>query len=361
MTVRIHNFNPGPAALPLPVLEEVREEFTNFKGSGMSITEVSHRSAAFEGVLNDAVARIKRLLKVPDNYKVLFLQGGASTQFCMAPMNLIPPNSSADYVNTGSWSKKAIKEVQILNKPHKVVASSEDRNFRYIPKDSPVTPGAAYLHFTSNNTIEGTQWFTFPDTGKVPLVADMSSDILSRPIDVRPFGLIYAGAQKNLGPAGVTLVIIRDDLLERAPQDVPTMLRYSTHAEKNSLYNTPACFAIYMVQLVLKWLEETAGGLETIEKVNREKAALLYSIIDGGAFYSGTAEADSRSFMNVTFRLPDEDLEKKFVAEALENGLGGLKGHRSVGGCRASIYNAVDMAAVQSLADFMRSFARQNG
>jgi phosphoserine aminotransferase len=361
MTVRIHNFNPGPAALPLPVLEEVRKEFTDFKGSGMSITEVSHRSAPFEGVLNDAVARIKRLLKVPDNYRVLFLQGGASTQFCMVPMNLIPPNSSADYVNTGSWSKKAIKEVQILNKPHKIVASSEDRNFRYIPKDSPVTPGAAYLHFTSNNTIEGTQWFTFPDTGNVPLVSDMSSDILSRPVDVSPFGLIYAGAQKNLGPAGVTLVIIRDDLLERAPQDVPTMLRYSTHAEKNSLYNTPACFAIYMVQLVLKWLEETAGGLETIEKVNREKAALLYSLIDGGKFYSGTAEADSRSFMNVTFRLPDENLEKKFVAEALENGLGGLKGHRSVGGCRASIYNAVDMAAVQSLADFMRSFAQKNG
>lgn len=361
MTVRIHNFNPGPAALPLPVLEQVREEFTDFKGSGMSITEVSHRSAAFEGVLNDAVARIKRLLKVPDNYKVLFLQGGASTQFCMAPMNLIPPNSSADYVNTGSWSKKAIKEVQILNKPHKVVASSEDRNFRYIPKAPPVTPGAAYLHFTSNNTIEGTQWFTFPDTGHVPLVSDMSSDILSRPIDVRPFGLIYAGAQKNLGPAGVTLVIIRDDLLERAAEGVPTMLRYSTHAEKNSLYNTPACFAIYMVQLVLKWLEETAGGLEAIERVNREKATLLYSVIDGGEFYSGTAEADSRSFMNVTFRLPDENLEKKFVAEALENGLGGLKGHRSVGGCRASIYNAVDMAAVQSLADFMRSFARKNG
>jgi phosphoserine aminotransferase len=361
MTVRIHNFNPGPAALPLPVLEQVIEEFTDFKGSGMSITEVSHRSAVFEEVLNDAVARVKRLLKVPDNYKVLFLQGGASTQFCMVPMNLIPPNSSADYVNTGSWSKKAIKEAQILNKPHKVVASSEDRNFRYIPKDPPVTPGAAYLHLTSNNTIEGTQWFTFPDAGNVPLVADMSSDILSRPIDVRPFGLIYAGAQKNLGPAGVTLVIIRDDLLERVPKDVPTMLRYSTHAEKNSLYNTPACFAIYMVELVLKWLEETAGGLETIEKVNREKAALLYSVIDGGAFYSGTAEPDSRSFMNVTFRLPDESLEKKFVAEATANGLGGLKGHRSVGGCRASIYNAVDMAAVQSLADFMRSFARKSG
>ncbi len=361
MTVRIYNFNPGPAALPLPVLEQVREEFTDFKGSGMSITEVSHRSAAFEEVLNDAVARIKRMLKVPDNYKVLFLQGGASTQFCMVPMNLISPNSSADYVNTGSWSKKAIKEAQILNKPHKVVASSEDRNYRYIPKNAPVTPGAAYLHFTSNNTIEGTQWFTFPESGNVPLVSDMSSDILSRPIDIRPFGLIYAGAQKNLGPAGVTLVIIRDDLLERAPDGVPTMLRYSTHAEKNSLYNTPACFAIYMVQLVLKWIEDTAGGLEAMEKVNREKAALLYGVIDGGEFYSGTADTDSRSFMNITFRLPDENLEKKFVAEALKNGLGGLKGHRSVGGCRASIYNAVDMVAVQSLADFMQSFARKNG
>ena len=361
MAVRIHNFNPGPAALPLQVLEQVREEFTDFKGSGMSITEVSHRSAVFEEVLNDAVARIKRLLKVPDNYKILFLQGGASTQFCMVPMNLVPSGSSADYVNTGSWSKKAIKEAQILNKPHRVVASSEDRNFRYIPKNPAVTPGAAYLHFTSNNTIEGTQWFSFPETGDVPLVSDMSSDILSRPIDVGPFGLIYAGAQKNLGPAGVTLVIIRDDMLERTPQDVPTMLRYTTHAEKNSLYNTPACFAIYMVQLILKWLEETAGGLEGIEKVNRKKAALLYNVIDGDQFYSGTAEPDSRSFMNITFRLPDENLEKKFVAEALQNGLGGLKGHRSVGGCRASIYNAVDMAAVESLADFMRTFARKNG
>ncbi len=361
MAVRIHNFNPGPAALPLEVLEQVREEFTDFRGSGMSITEVSHRSAAFEDVLNDAIARIKRLLRLPDNYKVLFLQGGASTQFCMVPMNLVPSGSSADYVNTGSWSKKAIKEAQILKKPHKVVASSEDRNFSYIPKNVQVTEGAAYLHLTSNNTIEGTQWFTFPKTGKVPLVSDMSSDILSRPVDVTPFGLIYAGAQKNLGPAGVTLVIIRDDMLERTPQDVPTMLRYGTHAEKNSLYNTPACFAIYMVQLILKWLEDAVGGLEAIENVNRQKAALLYSVIDGGPFYSGTAEPDSRSFMNITFRLPDENLEKKFVAEALENGLGGLKGHRSVGGCRASIYNAVDMAAVQSLADFMRTFAQKNG
>ncbi|HTY25907.1 MAG TPA: 3-phosphoserine/phosphohydroxythreonine transaminase [Desulfomonilaceae bacterium] len=361
MAPRIHNFNPGPAALPLPVLEQVREEFTNFKGSGMSITEVSHRSAAFEEVLNDAIARVRRLLKVGDNFSVLFLQGGASTQFCMVPMNLIPAGQSADYINTGSWSKKAIKEVQILDKPYKVVASSEDRNFRYIPKNASVTSGAAYLHFTSNNTIEGTQWPTFPESGNVPLVSDMSSDILSRPFNVQPFGLIYAGAQKNLGPAGVTLVIIRDDMLERSPKGVPTMLRYTTHAEKNSLYNTPTCFAIYMAQLVLKWLEETIGGLEAIERLNQQKAALLYGVIDGGDFYSGTADPDSRSLMNVTFRLPDENLEKKFVAEALQNGLGGLKGHRSVGGCRASIYNAIDMEAVRNLTDFMKTFAQKNG
>ncbi len=361
MAVRIRNFNPGPAALPLPVLEEVKEEFLDFKGSGMSIAEISHRSALFEGVLNDAVLRLKRLLKLPDTFKVLFLQGGASSQFFMIPMNLIPGGSSADYINTGSWAKKAIKEAQILQKGHKVIASSEDRNFSYIPKNFSVSNDAAYLHLTSNNTIEGTQWASFPQAGNVPLVADMSSDILSRPFDPAPFGLIYAGAQKNLGPAGVTVVIIRDDMLDRIPSDLPTMLRYSTHSEKNSLYNTPPCVAIYMVQLVLKWIEETIGGLGVMDRLNREKADLIYNFIDGNAFYKGTADADSRSAMNVTFRLPDENLEKKFVAEALKAGLGGLKGHRSVGGCRASIYNAVGIDAVRSLVDFMQVFAEKNG
>jgi phosphoserine aminotransferase len=361
MAARIHNFNPGPAALPVQVLEQVKEEFLDFQGSGMSISEVSHRSAAFEGVLDDAVARTKKLLNIGDNYKVLFLQGGASTQFFMVPMNLIPQGASADYVNTGSWSKKAVKEAQILKKDHKVIASSEDRNYCYIPKGISPTPGAAYLHVTSNNTIEGTQWTAFPEARAVPLVADMSSDMLCKPFDVAPFGLIYAGAQKNLGPAGVTMVVIRDDMLERVPKDIPTMLQYATHADKNSLYNTPPCVSIYMVQLVLKWIEDTVGDLAAMEKRNREKAELLYRCIDENDFYRGTADLDSRSMMNVTFRLVDESLEKKFVAEALENGLGGLKGHRSVGGCRASIYNAVGIEAVRSLVDFMKVFADKNG
>jgi len=361
MAARIHNFNPGPAALPLAVLEEAKEEFLDFKGSGMSITEVSHRSAIFDDVLNDAVARLKRLLNLPENYKVLFLQGGASSQFFMIPMNLIPQGKSADYINTGTWSTKAIKEIDILKKPYKVIATSEDRDFRYIPKEFTVSPDAAYLHFTSNNTIKGTQWAQFPDAGDVPLISDMSSDILCRHFDPKPFGLIYAGAQKNLGPAGVTLVIVRDDMLERVPKDIPTMLRYTTHADKNSLYNTPPCINIYLVQLVLKWIEETIGGLKAMEKLNREKADLLYDFMDGGEFYSGTADKDSRSMMNVTFRLPTEDLEKRFVAEASGNGLGGLKGHRSVGGCRASIYNPTGLDGVRSLIAFMDEFARKNG
>ena len=327
----------------------------------MSVAEISHRSALFEGVLNDAVKRLKRLLKLQDNFKILFLQGGASSQFFMIPLNLIPNGSYADYINTGSWAKKAIKEAQILKKGCKVIASSEDRNFSYIPKGFSANHDAAYLHFTSNNTIEGTQWSSFPQAGTVPLVADMSSDILSRQFDAAPFGLIYAGAQKNLGPAGVTVVIIREDMLDREVPEVPTMLRYSTHAEKNSLYNTPPCVSIYMVQLVLKWIEETIGGLGVMERLNREKADLIYNFIDRSDFYRGTADEDSRSTMNVTFRLPDEALEKKFVADALREGLGGLKGHRSVGGCRASIYNAVGIDAVRSLVDFMKLFAQKNG
>jgi phosphoserine aminotransferase len=361
MVDRVHNFNPGPAGLPLPVLEEVKEEFLNFRNSGMSIAEISHRSAVFEGVLDDAISRLKRLLGFPDSYKVLFLQGGASLQFAMVPMNLIPAGASADYINTGTWATKAIKEAEILKIPHKVIASSQDRDFRYIPKVFTVSPDAAYLHITSNNTIKGTQWAAYPDAGSVPMVADMSSDMLCRPFDPAPFGLIYAGAQKNLGPAGVTLVIIREDLLARVPKDLPTMLRYTTHAEKNSLYNTPPCIGIYMVGLVLKWIEESVGGLEAMKKRNLEKADMLYGCIDKLDFYSGTADNDSRSLMNITFRLPSEDLEKKFVAEALKNGMAGLKGHRSVGGCRASLYNAVEPASVKALVDFMTEFARTNG
>jgi phosphoserine aminotransferase len=282
---RIHNFNAGPAALPLPVLEEIQESFLNFAGSGMSVTEISHRSKWFDDVINDAITRVKRILKLDDRYHVLFLQGGASMQFCMVPMNLMKAGDSADYVNTGTWSTKAIKEARMLGRSINVVASSEDRNFSYIPRSIPFNADAAFAHITSNNTIKGTQWAQFPETGGVPIVSDMSSDIFSRPLEMEKFGLIYAGAQKNMGPAGVCLAIIRDDLLARTPDDIPTMLRYTTYAEKNSMYNTPPCFAIYTVQLVLKWLEDTIGGLDNMAALNRRKAGLLYDYMDQSGFY----------------------------------------------------------------------------
>ncbi|MBW1721154.1 MAG: 3-phosphoserine/phosphohydroxythreonine transaminase [Deltaproteobacteria bacterium] len=361
MGKRIHNFNAGPAALPLPVLEEIQEEFLDFKGSGMSITEISHRSKWFDDVINDAVERTKRLLGLGEDFHVLFIQGGASLQFCMIPMNLALEGRPVDYIDTGTWSTKAIKEARIQGKDVRVIASSEDKNFSYIPKEYRVDEDAAYLHFTSNNTIKGTQWSTFPEAGDVPLICDMSSDIMSRPFDAKPFGLIYAGAQKNIGPAGTALVIIRKDMLERVPEGIPTMLKYTTFSEKNSMYNTPSCFTIYVIDLVLKWLEETIGGLAEMERVNREKGKLIYDFIDKSDFYRGTAEPDSRSLMNVTFRCPTEELETKFVAEALKEGLGGLKGHRSVGGCRASIYNATGIDAVKALVDFMGEFERREG
>ncbi len=358
---RIYNFNAGPAALPLEVLEEIKDSFLNFAGSGMSITEISHRSKWFDDVINDAIARTRRLLNMDDTFHVLFIQGGASMQFCMIPMNLLHEGDTADYVNTGTWSTKAIKEAEILGKTVNVVASSEDENYSYIPKDIPFNSNAIYAHITSNNTIKGTQWASFPETGGVPLIADMSSDIMCGPFDVDKFGLIYAGAQKNIGPAGVCMVIIRDDMLKRVPDTLPSMLKYTTYASKNSMFNTPPCFAVYTIQLVLKWLEETIGGLDKMEAINREKAGLLYKVMDSSDFYSGTVKPDSRSLMNVTFRLPDEDLEKLFIEQALENGLGGLKGHRSVGGCRASIYNATPLAAIEALTDFMKNFEQKNG
>ena len=361
MSERIFNFNPGPAALPLSVLEEIKEEFLNFKGTGMSILEISHRSAAAEEILKDAQCRIKKMMNLGDEFNVLFLQGGASTQFYMVPKNFLSAGDTADYINTGTWSTKAITEAKILGHKINVAASSEDRNFGYIPRDVKFTPGAVYVHLTSNNTIKGTQYHEYPDTGGVPLVSDMSSDILSRPIDVSRFGLIYAGAQKNLGPSGVTLVIIRKDMLDKVRVGLPSMLSYQTHASKNSMYNTPPVFGIYVVQLVVKWLDETLGGLANMGRLNEQKAALLYDLIDREDFYRGTAEKDSRSMMNVTFRLPTVDLEKEFVAEALREGLGGLKGHRSVGGIRASIYNAVTLEAVQALVGFMEEFLRTRG
>lgn len=361
MVKRIHNFNAGPAALPLTVLEELQEGLLDFKGSGMSILEVSHRSKWFDDVINDAVERTRRLLNLSEDFEVLFIQGGASLQFCMIPMNLGLTGKPVDYVNTGTWSTKAIKEATIQGKDVRVIASSEDKGFSYIPTDFSVDEDAAYVHITSNNTIKGTQWAKFPDVGNVPLVCDMSSDIMSRPFDAAPFGLIYGGAQKNIGPSGTAIVIVRRDMLERAPDDMPTMLKYRTFAEKNSMFNTPACLVIYVISLVLKWLDETIGGLENMERINQEKASVLYDFLDRSDFYNGTAAKESRSLMNVTFRLPSEDLEGKFVSEATKENMGGLKGHRSVGGCRASIYNATDIEAVKTLVEFMARFERREG
>ncbi len=361
MTKRIYNFNAGPAALPLPVLEEIQGELLDFKGSGMSVLEVSHRSKWFDDVINESVERTGRLLNLGDDFHVLFIQGGASLQFCMIPMNLGLEGRPVDYINTGTWSTKAIKEAKIQGKDVRVIASSEDENFSYIPKDFKVDEDASYLHFTSNNTIKGTQWADFPEKGDVPLVCDMSSDFMSRPFDVRPFGSIYAGAQKNIGPSGTAMVIVRKDMLDRTPDNLPTMLKYSTFSEKNSMFNTPSCFVIYTINLVLKWLEETIGGLEKMERISQEKAAIIYDFIDQSDFYQGTAARDSRSLMNVTFRLPTKDLEERFVAEALDNDMGGLKGHRSVGGCRASIYNATGIEAVKDLVEFMAEFERKAG
>ncbi len=358
---RIFNFNAGPAALPTPVLEEIQESFLNLAESGMSITEISHRSKIFDDIINDAIARAKRLLKLDDKFKVLFIQGGASLQFVMAPMNFLSDNKTADYINTGTWATKAIAQAEFLKKDINIAASSADKNFSYIPKQFNLGKNSAYLHITSNNTIKGTQWDKFPDTGGVPLIADMSSDIMSRVINAEKFGLIYAGAQKNIGPAGVCLAIVREDMLSEIPDNLPPMLNYSVYSDKKSLYNTPPCFGIYVIGLVLKWLEETIGGLEKMEEINRKKANLLYNLLDSGEFYKGTAQKDSRSKMNVTFRLPNEELEQKFVAQAMENNLGGLKGHRSVGGCRASIYNAATIESVETLASFMKEFETKNG
>ncbi len=362
MATRAYNFNAGPAALPLEVLQQARDELVDFNGLGMSLLEMSHRSKEYERVHEEAAALLRELLGIPEGYSVLFVQGGASTQFAMVPLNLAGPDKSGAYVLTGSWANKAYQEARLLGGAS-VAASTEGDRFSRMPKpdELSIPADAAYVHLTSNETIEGTQWPEYPDTGAVPLVADMSSDLLCRPIDVSRFGLIYAGAQKNLGPAGVTLVIVREDLIRDPAWPVPTMLRYATHAKNRSLYNTPPTFAIYMVNLVLKWIK-SRGGAAAMEARNREKAGLLYAAIDAsGGFYRGCAQPGSRSIMNVTFRLADEELEKRFLAEAAENGFVGLKGHRSVGGLRASIYNAVPVEHVRALVDFMNDFQRRNG
>jgi len=360
MSNRVHIFNAGPAAMPLSVLEEVQKDLLDYRGEGLSVMEMSHRSKTFDSIIKNAEGLAREVLSIPDNYKVLFMQGGATLQFAAVPLNLSAQTNITEYINTGSWSQKAIQEAEKLSRNVNVIASSEDKNFSYIPLNYTSNADAAYLHITSNNTIFGTQWTKYPDTGNVPLVCDMSSDIGCRPFDITKFGLIYAGAQKNLGPAGVTLVIIRDDLMNKSPDNIPTMLNYKIIGGKDSLYNTPPTFTIYIVQLVLNWIKNI-GGLEKIGAQNQAKAKMLYDVIDGSDFYQGTAAPDSRSIMNITFRLPDEDMEKEFVAQALEDKMIGLKGHRSVGGIRASIYNAVSFESVTVLAEYMRDFERKKG
>jgi phosphoserine aminotransferase len=358
---RIHNFSAGPAVLPIEVLEQAQRDLLSLPGVGMSILEISHRSAAFDEVIDGCEADVRTLGNIPGNYRVLFLQGGASLQFSMVPMNLLPAGGSADYVVTGVWAEKAVKEAKRVGTVN-TAGSTASEKFARVPRQDELKldPAAAYVHITTNNTIYGTQWREVPDTGAVPLVADTSSDMFSRPIDISKYGLIYAGAQKNLGPSGVTLVIIREDLLARTPATLPTMLQYPVHAENKSMYNTPPVFGVYIMRLVLQWLIK-AGGLQAIETVNERKAARLYAEIDRTGYYRGHAAPDSRSRMNITFRLPSEELEKKFVKESTAAGLDGLKGHRSVGGLRASVYNAFPEAGVDALVQFMQEFERKNG
>jgi phosphoserine aminotransferase len=360
MPERIFNLSPGPATLPYSVLTQAAQDMVNFKNKGMGLIEMSHRSKDFMAVLDATEALIRDLLAIPTNYKVLFLQGGASSQFFMVPMNLLGPGKKASYLNTGVWAGKAIKEAKIFG-AIEVAYTGEANRFKHVPKDEEYTVAAEseYLHLCSNNTIFGTRFPQFPQKDCM-LVCDMSSDIMSRPVDISHFGLIYAGAQKNMGPAGVTLVILREDLLDRCPNSIPAMLRYKTHADKGSMYNTPPTFAIYCMGLVMQWLKEQ-GGLTAMERRNQEKAALLYQFIDSNDFYRGHAEPACRSLMNITFNLPNADLEAKFVQEATAAGLEGLKGHRDVGGCRASIYNAFPLEGVQRLVEFMDDFVKKNG
>lgn len=355
-----HNFSPGPAILPAGVIEQAAKAVKDLDGTGLSIMEISHRSPQFVTILDEAVALVKELLNLPDNYEVLFLTGGASSQFFMTAMNLLNENETACYIDTGSWSSKAIKEAKNFG-DIKVIASSKDKNYSYIPKQFDIPGNAKYLHLTSNNTIFGTEWHNWPITD-VPFVSDMSSDIFSRPIDVKRFSLIYAGAQKNLGPAGTTLVIVRKDDLGKVERNIPTMLNYSTHIEKNSSFNTPPVFPIYVCALTLRWLKEK-GGVAKMAQYNQEKARILYEAIDANPFFTGTALKEDRSLMNATFVMSKgkEDLEKVFLEKCKEAGCVGVKGHRSVGGFRASIYNAMPIESVKVLVDVMNAFGTQYG
>lgn len=355
---RVYNFYAGPATLPLPALEEAQKEFLDYKSSGMSIIESSHRGKEYDAVHTEAIDNFKTLLKLPDNYSVMFLPGGASFQFAMIPMNLLGKNSCADYINSGSWASKAIKEAKTVGNVNVAADTSKELPARMpLPDELKLSSNAAYFHITTNETIAGTQLKEIPES-EAPIVADMSSDILSRPIDINKFGLIYAGAQKNLGPSGIALVVIRNDLVEKANENLPAILKYKTHIEKNSLYNTPATFSIYIMALVSRWMLNQ--GPEKIYEQNRKKAQKIYDIIDNSEFYKGTAQKEHRSDMNITFRLPSEELEKQFVAESTQENLKGLKGHRSVGGIRASIYNAFPMEGIDALASFMSAFEKRN-
>ena len=358
---RVYNFSAGPSMLPLPVLEKAQAELICYGESGMSVMEMSHRSADYMQIIEKAEADLRKLMQIPDNYKVLFLQGGASTQFASIPLNLIGTTKKADYVVSGQFSEKAYKEAIRMGFDAKCIASSKADTFSYIPaftKDD-IRPDAAYVHVCYNNTIFGTKFPEVPDTGDIPLVADMSSCILSEPVDVSKFGVIYAGAQKNMAPAGLTVVIVREDLLDRALPGIPTMLEWKVMAENDSMYNTPPCYAIYMAGLVYEWIEEL-GGLEVMKEMNETKANLLYDYLDSQDYYFAPVKKDSRSLMNVTFVTGDADLDKKFASEASKAGLKNLKGHRSVGGMRASIYNAMPYEGVEALVAFMKKFAEEN-
>ncbi len=358
---RVYNFSAGPSMLPEKVLKTAADEMLDYKGSGQSVMEMSHRSKTYQAIFDEAEALLREVMNIPDNYKVLFLQGGASTQFAMIPLNLMNKNNKADFVVTGQWAKKAYKEAARYGEAN-VVASSEDKVFSYIPKldSSKFTPDADYFHICMNNTIYGTKWNTLPETGDVPLVADISSCILSEPIDVSKFGMLYAGAQKNMAPAGVTIVIIREDLLGNAMDICPTMLNYVTHSENGSMFNTPPCYCIYVAKLVLEWVKNDIGGLEKMKELNEKKAKLLYDFLDNSEMFKGTVVPEDRSLMNVPFVTGNDELDAKFVKESTAAGFVNLKGHRSVGGMRASIYNAMPYEGVEKLVEFMKAFEEAN-
>ena len=357
---RVYNFSAGPSMLPIEVLETAAKEMTDYNGSGMSVMEMSHRSKAYESIINEAFANLREVLNIPENYKILFMQGGASTQFAAVPLNLMNKNKKADYIVSGQFSGKAYKEAQKYGDV-KEIASSKDKNFSYIPKitKDDIRPDADYVHVCFNNTIYGTHFDYIPDTGDIPLVADMSSCIISEPVDVSKFGVIYAGAQKNMAPAGLTIVIIREDLMGNAREDIPTMLDYKTMADNDSMYNTPPCYCIYIAKLVYEWID-SLGGLEKMKEMNEKKAKVLYDYLDSQDYYIAPVQKDSRSMMNVTFVTGNAELDKKFASEADKAGLKNLKGHRSVGGMRASIYNAMPYDGVVALVEFMKKFAEEN-